>query len=240
MVDVLAEFVRASTFEAKSSRLQVFSILRGFFAANRAPLPEDRSIRLKGVPRSVGKMTDEDLRRIVMAAKLRDRSWLLVKILGFMGWKELEHMNLHCGQEVVRKMLDMAQLRRGEALFDLGCGDGRIVVIAARDYQAKAFGVEIREDLATAAQQQLRKFHVEERARIVQGNMFDVDLSEADVVTLYLSLSGNEKLKPKLERELRTNARVVSLDIQIKGWTPIRTSEAPGKHIIYLYRVGSN
>lgn len=143
-------------------------------------------------------------------------------------------------KEAVRKMLDMAQLRRGEVLYDLGCGDGRIVVIAARDYQAKAFGVEIREDVATAAQQQLKKFDLEEKARIIHRNLFDVDLSEADVVTLYLSLSGNEKLKPKLERELRTNARVVSLDIQIKGWTPIHTSEAPGKHIIYLYQVGSN
>ena len=143
-------------------------------------------------------------------------------------------------KEAVRKMLDMAQLRRGEVLYDLGCGDGRIVVIAARDYQAKAFGVEIREDVATAAQQQLKKFDLEEKARIIHRNLFDVDLSEADVVTLYLSLSGNEKLKPKLERELRTNARVVSLDIQIKGWTPIHTSEAPGKHIIYLYQVESN
>lgn len=143
-------------------------------------------------------------------------------------------------KEAVRKMLDMAQLRRGEVLYDLGCGDGRIVVIAARDYQAKAFGVEIREDVATAAQQQLKKFDLEEKARIIHRNLFDVDLSEADVVTLYLSLSGNEKLKPKLERELKTNARVVSLDIQIKGWTPIHTSEAPGKHIIYLYQVGSN
>jgi predicted RNA methylase len=143
-------------------------------------------------------------------------------------------------KEAVRKMLDMAQLRRGEVLYDLGCGDGRIVVIAARDYQAKAFGVEIREDVATAAQQQLKKFDLEEKARIIHRNLFDVDLSEADVVTLYLSLSGNEKLKPKLERELKTNARVVSLDIQIKGWTPIHTSEAPGKHIIYLYKIKSH
>jgi len=143
-------------------------------------------------------------------------------------------------KEAVCKMLDMAQLRRGEVLYDLGCGDGRIVVIAARDYQAKAFGVEIREDVATAAQQQLKKFDLEEKARIIHRNLFDVDLSKADVVTLYLSLSGNEKLKPKLERELKTNARVVSLDIQIKGWTPIHTSEAPGKHIIYLYKIKSH
>jgi len=136
-------------------------------------------------------------------------------------------------------MLDMAQLIRGEVLWDLGCGDGRIVVIAARDYGAKAFGVEIREDLATTAQQQLRKFGLETEARIIHGNLFDVDLSDADIVTLYLSMSGNEKLKPKLERELKPNSRVVSLDIQIRDWTPLQVSEAPGKHIIYLYKVGS-
>jgi len=142
-------------------------------------------------------------------------------------------------EETIRKMLDMAQLRRGEVLYDLGCGDGRIVVIATRDYQAKAFGVEIEEGIATAAQQQLKKFNLEEKARIIHGNLFEIDLSEADVVVLYLSLSGNEKLKPKLERELRPNSRIVSLDIPIKGWTPLQISEAPGKHIVYLYKVGA-
>jgi len=129
-------------------------------------------------------------------------------------------------------MLDMTQLRRDEVLYDLGCGDGRIVLIAARDYQAKAFGVEIRKDLATAAQQQLRKFGLERKAQIICGNLFDVDLSGANVVTLYLSPSGNEKLKSKLERELRPNSRIVSLDIPIKGWTPIHLRSARQTHNI--------
>jgi len=110
-------------------------------------------------------------------------------------------------EETVRRMLDMAQLIRGEVLWDLGCGDGRIVVIAARDYGAKAFGVEIREDLATTAQQQLRKFGLETEARIIHGNLFDVDLSDADIVTLYLSMSGNEKLKPKLQESSLSTSR---------------------------------
>ncbi len=76
-----------------------------------------------------------------------------------------------------------------------------------------------------------------QRARIIHGNLFDVDLSDGDVVTLYLSMSGNEKLKPKLEREMRPKSRIVFLDIQIKGWTPLKISEAPGKHIIYLYKL---
>ena len=140
-------------------------------------------------------------------------------------------------EEVVRKMLDMAQLREGEVLFDLGCGDGRIVVMAARDYSAKAFGVEIREDLAAVAREQLRRTNLQTKAEIILGSLFDVDLSRADVVTLYLSKSGIDKLRPKLEKELRPNSRVISLDISITGWKPLEFSEKL-KHIIYLYKVG--
>jgi len=142
-------------------------------------------------------------------------------------------------EEVVRKMLDMTQLREGEVLFDLGCGDGGIVVMAARDYSAKAFGVEIREDLAAAAREQLKRTNLEGKAEIIQGSLFDVDLSRADVVTLYLSKSGIEKLRPKLERELRPNSRVSSIDIPITGWEPLQFSEEL-KHIIYLYKLGSH
>ena len=143
-------------------------------------------------------------------------------------------------EAVVHRMLDVAELKAGETLYDLGCGDGRIVLIASRDYQAKAFGVEIREDLARTAQQQLRRLDLEAKGKIILGNLFDVDLSEADVVTLYLSMSGNEKLRPKLERELRPNSRIVSLDIPVKDWRSPVVSEAPGKHIIYLYKIGSH
>ncbi|MCJ7506034.1 class I SAM-dependent methyltransferase, partial [Candidatus Bathyarchaeota archaeon] len=87
--------------------------------------------------------------------------------------------------EVIRKMLDMAQPTEGEILYDLGCGDGRIVVIAARDYLAKTFGVEMREDLVAKAQEEIKKSNLEGKAEIIQANFFDVDLSKADVVTLY-------------------------------------------------------
>jgi len=142
-------------------------------------------------------------------------------------------------EEVVRKMLDLARLREGEILYDLGCGDGRIVIIAARDYMAKAFGVEIREDLTATSREQLRKNDLEGKAQIIQGNLFEVDLSKADVVTLYLTSSANEKLRPKLGRELRANSRVVSHDFSIAGWKPSEVCEEPHGHTIYLYRMGS-
>jgi predicted RNA methylase len=141
--------------------------------------------------------------------------------------------------EVVRKMLDMVQLRKGEVLYDLGCGDGKIVVMAARDYLAKAFGVEIREDLAATAREQLRKYDLEERAQIIHGNFFEVDLCNANVITLYLTTSANEKLKPKFERELKSDSRVISHDFSITGWKPVEVSEELSGHTIYLYKVNS-
>mgnify|MGYP001033631477 CR=1 FL=1 len=119
MVDLLAEFVRNSSLKGRASRRQAYSILRGFFAANRASLPEDRSVRILGASPMMSRMTVDDLRSIVLAAKLRDRSWLLAKILGFMGWSELEYMNLHCGQEVVKQLrkdvvrIDFPEGRKG-------------------------------------------------------------------------------------------------------------------------------
>lgn len=133
MVDVLADFVRNSSLRGRSSRTQAYSILRGFFASNRVSLPEDRSIRILGEPPSMSRMTVDDLRSIVLSAKLRDRSWLLVKTMGFMGWHELEYMNLHCGQEVVKQMkkdlirIDFLQGRKGSEVpyYTLVGGSGR-------------------------------------------------------------------------------------------------------------------
>lgn len=140
-------------------------------------------------------------------------------------------------EEVVRKMLDMAQLGREKILYDLGCGDGRIVIMAARDYLAKAFGIEMREDLVATARDEITRLGLEGRAEIIHGNLFDVDLSRADVVTLYLTTSGNEKLKPKLERELKPTSRIVSHDFTIKGWKSPEISEKIDGRTVYLYKV---
>ena len=142
-------------------------------------------------------------------------------------------------EEVIRKMLDMAQPTQGEILYDLGCGDGRIVVIAARDYLMKAVGIEMREDLAAKAQEEIKKSNLEGKAEIIQANLFDVDLSKADVVTLYLTTGGNKKLKPKFEKELRLGSRVVSHDFAIPRWNPMETSDEPKGPKIYLYKINS-
>jgi SAM-dependent methyltransferase len=141
----------------------------------------------------------------------------------------------------VQKMLDMAALKPGETLYDLGCGDGKILIAAAEKYRVKAVGVEISDNLAKRAVDRVKKAGLEDRVTIVHGNFMQTDLSHANVVTLYLVTTANEILRPNLERELKPNTRVVSYDYPIPGWKPIDTSETAGlhgvTHTIYLYEV---
>ena len=139
---------------------------------------------------------------------------------------------------VVRRMLEIANLKPGEVLYDLGCGDGRIVIMAAKEFGAKAIGVEIREDLVKQCYKEVIRQGLENRVKIIHGDFFKVDISEADVVTLYLLTSVNEMLKPKLEKELRNGTRVVSHDFEVTGWRPTKEevfSDEWRSHRIYLY-----
>ncbi len=144
---------------------------------------------------------------------------------------------------VVRQMLILAELRPGETLYDLGSGDGRAVIMAAKDFGAKSVGVELREDLAKRALSNIHEVGLETKAQILQNDIFKVDLSPADVVFLYLTTSANEKIKPKLEAELKPGARIVSHDYEILGWKPSKTDnfcENPRlgypSHTIYVYK----
>jgi predicted RNA methylase len=140
-------------------------------------------------------------------------------------------------------MLILAQLKPGEVFFDLGAGDGRAVIMAAKDFGARAVGVELREDLVKKALSSVYEQGLQDRVTIVNGDMFGVDLSSADVVFLYLTTSANEKVKPKLEAELKQGVRVVSHDYEIVGWKPVKVEnfcENPTlgypSHTIYLYK----
>lgn len=138
--------------------------------------------------------------------------------------------------EVVRKMLELAELRPGETVYDLGCGDGRITIIAAREFGARAVGVEIRGDLVKEARSRVHELGLEKDVKIVHGNLMDVDISPAAVVTLYLITSANEKVRPKLERELVRGARVVSHDYRIPGWDATSVVRCGTGRTLYLYR----
>lgn len=144
-------------------------------------------------------------------------------------------------EQAIDRMLGMANLKPGETLYDLGCGDGRILVAAAKRYKIKAVGVEISEHMAKRAAANAKKAGVQDRVIIEHGDMRKTDLSHADVVTLYLATAANETLRPVLERSLRPNSRVISYDYPIPGWQPVNTSDTTGAngdvHTIYLYEV---
>jgi predicted RNA methylase len=145
--------------------------------------------------------------------------------------------------QVIRQMLVLAELKPREVFFDLGAGDGRTVVMAAKDFGARAVGVELREDLVKKALSTIYENGLQDRVTIVNGDMFNVDLTSADVVFLYLTTSANEKVKPKLEAELKQGVRVVSHDYEIVGWKPLKVenfceNQTLGypSHTIYLYK----
>ena len=144
-------------------------------------------------------------------------------------------------ENAVDKILEAAQLKPGETLYDLGCGDGRILIKAAKKYKVKAVGIEISRGLAEKAAEDVRKKGLEDRVKIIHGDFMKTDLSAANVVTLYLAPTANDTLRPNLERELKPNTRVVSYDYPIEGWTPLNTVQTSGHlgdvHTIYLYEV---
>jgi len=140
--------------------------------------------------------------------------------------------------DVVKKMLEMAKVKKGNIVYDLGCGDGRIVVAAAK-LGATATGYDINPVRVKEAKENVKKNKVEKNAKIVLDDIFTLDLSKADVVTLYLLPRLNVKLIPQLEK-LKPGSRIVSHDFNMEGVTPDRevrlTSEDDSvSHTIYLW-----
>ncbi len=139
---------------------------------------------------------------------------------------------------VVDHMLELAKVKPGETLYDLGCGDGIILVEAVQKFQVKAVGVEISPKLVAKAEERIEKAGLKEQARVVQGDLLKADLTGADVVAIYLSTQLNSQLRPRLEKYLKPGARVVSHDYAVPGWKPNKV-ETDGKqgHLIYLYEI---
>jgi len=144
---------------------------------------------------------------------------------------------------VIRRLLTLAELKKGEVFFDLGAGDGRPVIMAAQEFGAEAVGIEMRSDLARQALQRIHELGLQDRATIMNNDVFGIDIRRADVVYLYLTTSANDKVRPKLEAELKSSARVVSHDYEIVGWTAAKVErfcENPTlgfpTHTLYLYK----
>lgn len=139
-------------------------------------------------------------------------------------------------QPVVDAMLKLAEVRRGDLVYDLGSGDGRIPITAAKVYGVRAVGIDIDPERVAEANANAKAAGVADRVAFRRADLFRTDLREADVVTLYLLQSLNEKLRPKLLKELKPGARIVSHAFSMGDWKPEVTQEVDGS-TIYLWRV---
>jgi protein-L-isoaspartate O-methyltransferase len=145
-------------------------------------------------------------------------------------------------ETIVQKMLQLGGLKAGEKVFDLGSGDGRIVIMAAQKFHADAVGVELDKDLCKQSLAKIQKLGLEKNAHILNGDLLKQNYSSADLVTVYLlPESIDNKVQPLLEKQLKKGARVVAHDFEFKAWTPEKVEniadDGEGRsHTLYLYR----
>ncbi|HEY6364670.1 MAG TPA: class I SAM-dependent methyltransferase [Candidatus Binatia bacterium] len=138
-------------------------------------------------------------------------------------------------QEVVDKMIDLAGVKKGDVVYDLGSGDGRIVITAAKK-GARAVGFDVDGDLVKESRENIRKAGVQELAEIKQQDILTVDLSGASVVTMYLLPDVNLKLRPNVLSQMKPGSRVVSHAFDMGDWKPDKTERVDGR-TIYLWTV---
>jgi cyclopropane fatty-acyl-phospholipid synthase-like methyltransferase len=144
--------------------------------------------------------------------------------------------------EVIDRMLEMAQVKSGDIIYDLGSGDGRIIIQAAKRYGVRGVGIEIDADLVRKAQDNAFREKVDHLVEFRVQDALTADVSEATVVTLYMLPEFNAKLRPSLDRQLKPGSRVVSHDFAIEGWVPDRVERIKGNflhdHTILLFEIG--
>jgi protein-L-isoaspartate O-methyltransferase len=144
-------------------------------------------------------------------------------------------------QTVVDKMLQLGGLKPGEKMFDLGSGDGRIVIMAARKYKADATGVELDDSLYKQSVERIKTLGLTANARIIHGDLLQQDYSSADLLTIYLLPVAIEKVTPIFEKQLKKGARIVAHDFEFFQWTPVKVldidDDGEGRsHRLFLYQ----
>jgi len=142
---------------------------------------------------------------------------------------------------IVDKMLDLGGLKPGEKMYDLGSGDGRIVIMAARKYKADATGIELDESLYKQSSERIKTLGLAPTARIIHGDLLQQDYSSADLLTIYLLPVAIDKVTPIFEKQLKKGARVVAHDFEFSKWTPAKTldidDDGEGRsHRLFLYK----
>lgn len=139
--------------------------------------------------------------------------------------------------EVVNGMLKLAKVNKNDTVYDLGCGDGRIVISAAKDYGAKGVGIDLNPTRIAEARANARRAGVEGRVSFREGDLFKADFSPASVVTLYLLPDVNRKLRPQLWKQLKVGSRVVSHDFDMGPEWPADKTEKIGYKTIYYWTI---
>jgi ribosomal protein L11 methylase PrmA len=136
-------------------------------------------------------------------------------------------------EEVVEAMLQVANVTKNDVVYDLGCGDGRIPVTAAKKYGARGVGIDIDPQRIKEANENVQKNGVGDKVKIMSADLFTTDISEATVVTLYLLPSLNVKLMPKLMKELKPGTRIVSHAFDMGDWKPEKELDVNGRKVYY-------
>jgi cyclopropane fatty-acyl-phospholipid synthase-like methyltransferase len=149
--------------------------------------------------------------------------------------------------EVVDRMLELAEVKKDDVVYDLGSGDGRIVIRAAKKYGVKAVGIEMDSWLVAEAREKARQEGVERLVEFRIEDALEADISAATVVTLYMLPWFNEKMQPRLQRQLKRGSRIVAHDYGIEGWPADKTEKLPEieiraggvrhQHTLYLWRI---
>jgi tRNA A58 N-methylase Trm61 len=144
-------------------------------------------------------------------------------------------------QTIVERMLQLGGLQPGERMCDLGSGDGRIVITAAREFHANATGVEIDPIQYRESVERIRNLGLAKTARIVKGDLLKQRYTSYDLITVYLLPESNNLIQPMLERDLKKGTRVVSHDFAFEGWRPVKIETidddgAGRSHVLYLYQ----
>ncbi len=143
-------------------------------------------------------------------------------------------------QVVLDRMLQLGDLKKGEKLFDLGSGDGRIVIAAAQKFGARAFGVELDPKLVAESRAKIDRLGLKSSATIIEGDLFLQDYRDADLITVYLLPITNAKLSPVLEKQMKKGSRLVCHDFEFQEWNPEKTIEMEDQegrsHTLFLYR----
>ncbi|QNL52315.1 methyltransferase domain-containing protein [Olivibacter sp. SDN3] len=139
-------------------------------------------------------------------------------------------------QQTVEKMLELANIKPDDVVYDLGCGDGRIIVTAAKKFGVTGVGVDLNPQRIREANENAEKAGVTDKVKFVEGNLFEFDFSKADVVTMYLLPSVNMKLRSKLLKELKPGSRIVSHDFDMGDWEAEKTVKV-GNDTVYLWTI---